>query len=182
MVFAHDTEVTLMATVALVNSRPDAAAATPDGLPDVAALQEFVTRWGITGARTGTRAELDAVHRLRPRLGRLWQVDEDSAVGIVNELLRQCRALPQLTKHDHWDYHLHATPGDDPLADRLAVDAAMAMTDVIRMKELDRLRVCAGPDCERVFVDLSRNRSRQYCDAGCGNRLHVAAWRARRRR
>ena len=59
-------------------------------------------------------------------------------------------------------------------------EAAMAMTDVIRMGELGRLRVCAGEDCVRVLVDLSKNRSRRYCDAGCGNRANVAAYRARR--
>ena len=62
----------------------------------------------------------------------------------------------------------------------MAVEAAMAMTDVIRMGELDRLRVCAADDCHNVVVDLSKNRSRRYCDAGCGNRANVAAYRARR--
>jgi hypothetical protein len=38
------------------------------------------------------------------------------------------------------------------------------------------------PDCDQVLVDLSRNRSKRYCDARtCGNRVHVAAYRARRR-
>jgi hypothetical protein len=178
--FAHDTEVTLAVTVALINTRRHAHGDSGDALPDAAALGEFLTRWAISGTRTGTRAELDAVRELRPRLARIWEVDEDRAVVIVNGLLRDGRALPQLTKHDQWDYHLHATPGDAPLADRLAVEAAMAMTDVIRTKQLDRLRTCADPDCDRVLVDLSKNRSRQYCDAGCGNRLNAAAWRARR--
>ena len=32
-----------------------------------------------------------------------------------------------------------------------------------------------------MFVDLSKNRSRRYCDTGnCGNRQHVAAYRERR--
>jgi predicted RNA-binding Zn ribbon-like protein len=32
-----------------------------------------------------------------------------------------------------------------------------------------------------VLVDLSRNRSRMFCDTGnCGNRQHVAAYRERR--
>ena len=45
-----------------------------------------------------------------------------------------------------------------------------------------RLAVCAAPDCEHVLVDLSRNRSKRYCDSRtCGNRLHVAAYRARQR-
>ena len=67
-----------------------------------------------------------------------------------------------------------------PLANRMAVEAAMAMTDVIRMGELSRLRVCAADDCNNVVVDLSKNRSRRYCEAGCGNRANVAAYRARR--
>ena len=46
---------------------------------------------------------------------------------------------------------------------------------------LDRLRRCAGDGCDQVLVDLSRNRSRRFCDAGCGNRANVAAYRARRR-
>ncbi|HET6878508.1 MAG TPA: CGNR zinc finger domain-containing protein, partial [Jatrophihabitans sp.] len=80
-----------------------------------------------------------------------------------------------------WDYHLHATPPDAPLADRMAVEAAMAFVDVIRMGELSRLRVCAADDCEDVVVDLSKNRSRRFCDSGCGNRANVAAYRARQR-
>jgi predicted RNA-binding Zn ribbon-like protein len=53
---------------------------------------------------------------------------------------------------------------------------------VLAAGERDRLRVCEAPNCERVLVDLSRNRSRRYCDSRtCGNRLHVAAYRERRR-
>jgi predicted RNA-binding Zn ribbon-like protein len=33
-----------------------------------------------------------------------------------------------------------------------------------------------------VLVDLSRNRSKRYCDSRtCGNWLHVAAYRARQK-
>lgn len=150
-------------------------------LPDVAALDAFITHWGWTGSRTHDRAELDAVHALRPRLRQIWNAEKDDAVTVVNELLRASRALPQLVRHDDWDYHLHATSPDQPLADRMAVEAAMAFVDVIRMGELDRLRVCASDDCENVLVDLSKNRSRRFCDHGCGNRANVAAYRARRR-
>ena len=51
---------------------------------------------------------------------------------------------------------------------------------MVRLREADRLRRCEAPDCEAVFVDLSKNRSRRYCDTGnCGNRQHVAAYRER---
>ena len=91
-------------------------------------------------------------------------------------------ALPQLVRHGEWSWHLHATSPDAPVAERMAVEAAMAMVDVIRAGELHRLRLCEAVDCDNVVVDLSKNRSRRYCDAGCGNRAHVAAYRARRAR
>ena len=66
-----------------------------------------------------------------------------------------------------------------PLADRMAVEAAMAFTDVIRSGQLDRLRACAAPDCDNVHVDLSKNRSRRFCGTTCANRVNVAAYRSR---
>ncbi|HEU5007503.1 MAG TPA: CGNR zinc finger domain-containing protein [Jatrophihabitantaceae bacterium] len=177
MIFAHDTEVALNAAAALVNTEQPGG----DELAGLADLDAFVAEWGWTGSRTRDRQELAAVRALRPRLRAVWQADEDTAVDIANRLLRDAQALPQLIKHDEWDYHLHATPADAPLADRMAVEAAMAFVDVIRMKELARLRICAADDCEDVVVDLSKNRSRRFCARGCGNRVAVAAYRARAR-
>jgi predicted RNA-binding Zn ribbon-like protein len=175
LLFAHDTEVALAAAVALVNTEDNG------GLDTVAELDAFIAHWGWTGSRRRTRAELDDVRALRPRLRELWHRDTDGVVQIVNTLLVEARALPQLVKHDDWDYHLHATPPEAPLADRMAVEAAMALVDVVRVDGLDRLRTCAADDCRDVLVDLSKNRSRRFCDNGCGNRANVAAYRARRR-
>lgn len=175
MLFAHDTEVALTAAAALVNTGRGGT----ELLSDPASLDEFVTAWGWTGDRTHDEAELAAVRRLRPRLEMIWELAEDDAAELVNALLREADALPQLVKHDIWDYHLHATPGDAPLADRMAVEAAMAFTDVIRTGQLDRLRVCAAEDCQSVHVDLSKNRSRRFCSTSCSNRTNVAAYRTR---
>ncbi|HET8684570.1 MAG TPA: CGNR zinc finger domain-containing protein [Micromonosporaceae bacterium] len=176
MLFAHDTEVALAAAAALVNT----ADGRTEHLPDIPALDEFVRTWGWTGEQAHDQAELRAVRALRPRLRQLWESDEERVVEIVNGLLREANALPQLVRHDTWDYHLHATPSDAPLATRMAVEAAMAFVDLVRGKELARLRICARPGCDNVVVDLSRNRSRQYCQGGCGNRAAVAAYRARK--
>ncbi|MDT4917020.1 MAG: hypothetical protein QOH89_1720 [Pseudonocardiales bacterium] len=175
MIFAHDTEVALAAAAELVNTESNG------GLDDLAELDAFLTHWGFTGSRKRDQAELAAVQALRPRLRQVWYEDKDGAVTLVNGLLREGSALPYLTKHDEWDYHLHATSADQPLADRMMVEAAMAFVDVIRTDELDRLRVCAADDCEDVVVDLSKNRSRRFCERGCGNRANVAAYRARKR-
>jgi predicted RNA-binding Zn ribbon-like protein len=151
-----------------------------EGLPDVRALDEFVRAGGWTGRRTHDEEELRAVRALRPRLRQLWEGDEEQIVKIVNALLREAKALPQLVKHDEWGFHLHATPSEAPLATRMAVDAAMAFVDLVRNHELSRLRICAFPGCQAVVIDLSKNRSKRFCEQGCGNRAAVAAYRARR--
>jgi predicted RNA-binding Zn ribbon-like protein len=175
LLFAHDTEHGLIELAALINTDGD-----EEGLPDMAALDAFLRTWGWTGRRDRDDAELRAVRAIRPRLRELWEADEDRVVAIVNQLLRDGHALPQLVKHDGWDYHLHATASDAPLATRMAVDAAMAIFELVRTKELSRLRVCEFPGCKSVMVDLSKNRSKRYCDGSCGNRAAVAAYRARK--
>lgn len=177
MVFAHDTEMALRGAAALVNTESDSG----DLLADLTALDAFVGEWGWTGSRRRSHDELDEVRALRPDLRRFWHLDEDGVVEQVNRMLRDAHALPQLVRHDGWSYHLHATPSQAPLADRMAVEAAMALVDVIRLQELDRLRVCDAGDCADVLVDLSKNRSRRYCTTTCQNRTNVAAFRARRR-
>jgi predicted RNA-binding Zn ribbon-like protein len=176
VIFAHDTEAGLVAAAALVNT----AGGDEERMPDLAALDEFCETYRWTGKRDHTEAELRSVRNLRPRLRRLWEADEDEVVEIVNALLRESNALPQLVRHDGLAYHLHATAPDAPLAARMAVEAAMAFVDVVRSGELSRLRICADPQCGNVVVDLSKNRSKRFCDAGCGNRAAVTAYRARK--
>lgn len=173
MVFTHDTEGALVSAVALVNSGED-----PDTLTTPEHLATFFTEQGYTGRFDGDHAELDAVRRLRPSLRALLTSDRDSAVELVNTILADARALPRLVRHGDMDWHLHAVSDDSPLAERIAVETAMAMIDVIRADELSRLDVCAA-ECDGLVLDLSRNRSRRFCSTACGNRTAVAAYRNR---
>jgi predicted RNA-binding Zn ribbon-like protein len=179
MIFTHDTELSLQALAALVNTLPGN---DPDTLTTLDQLDEFYVAQQWTGSRTRDEAELEAVRSLRPRLRELWTTDDEVAlVDLVNRLLVEYEALPQLVRHDQWDWHLHATPSDAPLASRMAVEAAMAMVDVIRQGEVGRMRICDADDCDDVVIDLSKNRSRRYCEGSCGNKANVAAYRARKK-
>ncbi|MCA4133301.1 CGNR zinc finger domain-containing protein [Arthrobacter sp. M4] len=177
MIFAPDTEVALRSVVNLINT----AANGEDTLTTMAALDAFLKAEQFTGSRTRTDQELQSIRQLRSRLATLWTANEATAAKTVNTLLADAHALPQLVKHDQWDWHLHATPPEAPLSDRMGTEAAMALVDVIRSKELERLRICAAEDCDAVVLDLSKNRSKLYCDTrNCANRAHVAAYRARK--
>lgn len=180
MVLAHDTARDIVAAAQLVNT----AVRGEEALADVGALDVFLDKAGVIGRRDRTEAELRQVRALRPRIRAAWEASgTEQVVELVNRLLSEARARPWLIDHDGWGWHLHVTELDAPLADRLAAEAGMALADLIRAGELDRLRLCAADGCDAVLVDLTRNRSRIYCDTGnCGNRQHVAAYRARRRR
>jgi predicted RNA-binding Zn ribbon-like protein len=176
VVFTNDTGDALLAAVGLVNSAED-----PDTMTTVEQVNAFYDEHGYTGARPRTRVDLEAVRLLRAPLRRLLTADRDAAVPLVNAILAEHRALPQLLRHDALDWHLHAVELNAPFATRVAVETALAMVDVIRSDEMSRLGICADDDCEGVVLDLSRNRSRRFCSTACGNRAAVAAYRARQR-
>ena len=174
MRFGHDTIVALQAGVAIANS-----AFPPDTLTTVADLDVLFERHGYTGRHDRDRGELDAVRDLRPRLVALFTADRDTAAELANEMLAEAGARPQLVRHGAFDWHIHAVPADAPLATRIAVESAMAMTDVIRADEVSRLSRCDDEVCDGIVLDLSRNRSRRYCSTACTNRNATAAYRAR---
>jgi predicted RNA-binding Zn ribbon-like protein len=182
MLFTYDTDLTLMHAAAVANTGPALGDEDREDLPDLAALLAWMDRWEWTGRRPSTGSEVAAVRELRPRLRRIWALaaDEEALVAEANALLEEGGALPRLVRHGHFGWHVHATSDDAPLDRRIAVEVGMALVDVIRAGEADRLKVCAGEDCEDLLVDLSRNRSRKFCDGTCGTRANVAAYRARK--
>jgi len=177
VLFAYDTECSLRSAVALVNS-----AEPPDTLTEVEQLDAWYAEQGFSGRHDSDAAELESLRAVRPVLREVLTADRDRAAELVNELLAEAQALPQLRRHDALDWHIHAVPSDAPLARRVLVEVAMAMIDVIRADELSRLATCVDDRCECLVLDLSRNRSRRYCSTTCANRNAVAAYRARSRR
>ena len=179
MHFAPDTEASLDFVVALANTVPAASRSGDDELATPHQLTDLIELHGYTGRVDRDDAELDEVRAARALLRRVWTLHREDAVVEVNAMLRSAKALPQLERHDGYDWHMHATAPDAPLAERIRVEAALALIDVIRMDEMDRLRVCGADDCEGLFLDLSRNGSKRFCSVRCGNRMNQLAYRAR---
>ncbi len=173
MTFAHDTAEALEAAVFLSNSELE-----PDTLTTLAELTAFFDRFRYSGAQP-TAADLAPLRAIRAPLRELFFAGRDGAVPLVNSILETQRALPRLVRHDQMDWHIHATSDDRPLAERILVETAMAMVDVIRADEFKRFSHCEMEDCDGVVFDLSRNRSKKYCTLTCTNRAAQAAFRAR---
>ncbi|MFI9775440.1 CGNR zinc finger domain-containing protein [Streptomyces sp. NPDC051956] len=182
MLITHDTRCALDTVVDLVNTAPDDEQAA-DGLADLTALGEFVRKNDISDVGVLAERDLDAVQSVRGRFAAVFAApDPHAAASLINELVAAAGTTPRLTDHDGYDWHVHYFAPGASVADHLAADCGMALAFFVVAGEQERLRRCEAPDCRRAFVDLSRNRSRRYCDSRtCGNRLHVAAYRARRK-
>ena len=178
MRFAPDTEDTLEFLVDLINTSGSRTGV--DELATPAQLTVLLDKHGYSGRFDQDEAELAEVKAARELLARVWRLEVEDAVVEVNRMLQDASALPFLIKHDRFDWHLHATPPDAPLAERMRVEVALALADVIRSQATDRLRVCEAYDCEGVLLDLSRNGSKRFCSVRCGNRMNMVAFRERR--
>jgi predicted RNA-binding Zn ribbon-like protein len=105
--------------------------------------------------------------------------DVDAAANRLNDLLAAHPANPHLAKEDgRW--HLHHHPADTALVPMWTSICAEGTARVVGKGDAERLGTCAAADCDRVFVDTSRNGSRRFCSTTCQNRAKTAAFRARR--
>ena len=82
------------------------------------------------------------------------------------EALRH-RALTPMNGGYGWQW----TPDAKNPFDQFLWPLAKAATDLLTSEELKIVRFCEALDCEWLFLDSSRNRSRRWCDMkSCGNR------------
>jgi predicted RNA-binding Zn ribbon-like protein len=180
--FSHDTEQALGTLVRLVNTLP-APGSQVDELETLEDLEKFVQEREFSAVGTLTDTDLAEVRALRPLFAPVFSTGSDAeAAALINAIIARGASTPKLTNHDGHPWHIHYSRDDASLASRITVECGIALAHVISAGERERLRRCEAPDCNDALIDLSRNRSKRYCDARtCGNRLHVAAYRERRR-
>lgn len=175
MNFTDDTEEALRAAIRLVNSAEE-----PETLETLADYDAFLADFPYSGRLDRDDAELSSLRAIRPRLRSMLIAPRDEMAEHVNAALAEASLAPRLVRHDGVDWHLHAVTDERPLAERVLIETAMALIDVIRTDEGSRISICADDTCEALALDLSRNRSKRYCSTTCTNRNAVAAYRARR--
>lgn len=91
--------------------------------------------------------------------------DMDALNNALSEALPHLRVVTKGTEFG-WDWG-----GDTEVLDRMLWPVTRSAADLLTSEELDRVGECHGEGCGWLFLDLSRNRSRRWCDMGdCGNR------------
>lgn len=169
----------LGAAVALVNaiSRTRGEPADDDPAPD--RMRAVLREANFLAARAPASVE-PAMRAWARRLRTVFDApDPDAAAAAVNGLLADVTVEPHLSGHDGQPWHLHYSPPEAGLVERVRATTAFALAMLVSEYGVDRHGRCAAEGCERVFADTSRNAARRYCSSACANRSAVAAHRAR---
>lgn len=101
-------------------------------------------------------------------------------LAVLNAALSGALAQQRLvrtTEGFSWEW----AAGDDQL-ERVVWPVALSAAELLTSGELGRTRVCEADDCAWLFMDMSKNRSRRWCDMKyCGNRAKSRRHYERRR-
>jgi predicted RNA-binding Zn ribbon-like protein len=139
---------------------------------------EHLREWAAAaGLKTKDAPDLRRAIRFREALYRLFTAaiderrpDPDDLTALNREL-----AAERLTFRSG---RFARVLDDTSILPAVAHDAAQLLTS----DQLGRLRQCGGESCGWLFLDTSRNRSRQWCDMrDCGNLAKVRRFRERQK-
>ena len=89
-------------------------------------------------------------------------------IGIFNQELADAMSRSQIVpENGGFSWQLI---GDKNALDTVLAEVVRSAAELLTSRELDRVRLCADESCAWAFVDLSKNRSRRWCDMkDCGN-------------
>ncbi len=125
--------------------------------------------------------DLQPLRILRDRLRGVFLAESPAdAVPLLNALLRETNAVPQLTVSEAGKAFLDWGAGRFGYS-ALAARLPGALTTFVTGHGVRRLGVCVAAPCECVFVDRTRPGNRRYCSEQCNDRASAAAYRVRQK-
>lgn len=167
------------------------SAAANEELTSATALAAWITQFGPCSvsaedvAAAGPEQTTTRARRLREAVYELITAARDAAGGsgscpdearrTVNEIALLPGPAPQLDSAARLRWE-----AGDPVAATLAVIARDAI-DLVTSPAIARVRDCANPGCNAMFLDSSRPGSRRWCSMGtCGNQAKKSTLRNKR--
>jgi predicted RNA-binding Zn ribbon-like protein len=140
---------------------------------------------GLKARRASDSALLERAIALRETLYRLFKAAIDERRPDANDVELLNRELSIARAHERLTFTNGAASftWDDRDAPELPLwIVARAAAELLTSENLTRVRACGGESCGWLFLDTSRNRSRQWCDmSDCGNLAKVRRFREKAR-
>jgi predicted RNA-binding Zn ribbon-like protein len=148
-----------------------------DELTTRAELSRYLVREGLlTRPARATDEDLELALELRAGLRRALVHNHDDTAAPLPGLAASLQRLQVgLDWADDGPALRVTAPGVRGALARIGLAAHEAATEGLFW----RLKICASDECEWAYYDHSKNRSRNWCEYGCGNKVKTRAYRAR---
>lgn len=121
----------------------------------------------------------EAISRIFSAIALHSQINDEELSTLnreIHEAMTRLRIKPTVD-----GYTLAFDIGDDAL-DRMLWPIARSAMDLLISNKIDRIKRCSSEECGWLFLDMSRNRSRKWCDmSDCGNRSKARRYYDRKR-
>jgi predicted RNA-binding Zn ribbon-like protein len=149
-----------------------------DDLTTRAELSSWLAKHGLLTRRTAsTDDDLALARSLRDGLHEALVANHDG-VGDARPLAAAAADLPlRLTATG-------ARPGLQPVQDGVPGALAkvlVAVNEAVADDTWPRVKICSADDCRWAYFDTTKNRSRTWCEWGCGNKAKTRSYRARQK-
>ncbi|CAM3309328.1 CGNR zinc finger domain-containing protein [Kibdelosporangium persicum] len=139
---------------------------TYDRLPAPGFLTLWLGRTGLAQRLDPGPAVIDSLIDLRETVYRLLSSPTTEDVARFAALLASARRLATAAPALPLRWTVPVTT-----ADEIVPALTMAADDLLTSPDAAKVRRCAGPRCGWLFLDRTRNHSRQWCSSqDCGNR------------
>jgi len=150
-----------------------------DELTTPAELTGYLHRAGLMPRRSrATHDDLELARRLRRGLRRALELNHGGESAAVADLDTALAELPfALAWTGQGSAVVCPAVGVRGALGEIALAMQRAVSDGIWW----RLKICSSDECEWAYYDNSKNRSRNWCEYGCGNRVKMRAYRLRQK-
>lgn len=152
-------------------------------------------RLARAGARDRQAADvvLARAVALREALYHIFEASMRSEAPAASDLAKLNSELSEAQRHARivwrdgrliWEWSEVGDQGEgaDVALDRMLWPIVRSAAELLTAPELARVRQCPGPDCGWLFLDTSKNGSRQWCSMEtCGNRAKARRHYSRQR-
>jgi predicted RNA-binding Zn ribbon-like protein len=123
---------------------------------------------------------LERARFLREAIFAIFSRGTKSALDALRKALPSVYRRPVLRSGPGYELAWEEDPNS---LDRMLGPVLRSVVELLTSRELDRVRVCGADNCDWLFLDESRSRSRQWCNmAVCGNRAKARRFYQRQRR
>jgi len=150
-----------------------------DDLTTTAELTAYLYDGKLMPKRSRATADDLALARLLRRgLRRALELNHEDESKPIPELESALERLPITME---WaGSRVRIVSNSDGVRGGLA-EIALAMQRAVAEGIWWRLKICSSDECEWAYYDKSKNKSRNWCEYGCGNKLKMRAYRARQK-